>query len=47
MLYGVRSMDPVAFVLAPVVLVSVAVLAAWLPARRAIHISPVRSLKSD
>lgn len=46
-LYGVRSMDPVAFVLAPMVLVTVAVLAAWLPARRAIHISPVRSLKSD
>ncbi len=46
-LYGVQSMDPVAFVVAPVVLVMVAVLAAWLPARRAIHISPVRSLKSD
>ena len=46
-LYGVQSTDPVAFVVAPVVLVMVAVLAAWLPARRAIHISPVRSLKSD
>ncbi len=46
-LYGVQAMDPVAFAVAPVVLVAVAVLAAWLPARRAIHISPVRSLKSD
>lgn len=46
-LYGVQWMDPVAFVVAPVVLVLVAVLAAWLPARRAVHISPVRSLKSD
>ncbi len=46
-LYGVQSMDPVAFVVAPVVLILVAVLAAWLPARRAIHLSPVRSLKSD
>ena len=33
--------------LPPVVLVLVAVLAALLPARRAIHISPVRSLKGD
>ena len=46
-LYGVQSMDPVAFVVAPIVLVVVAVLASWLPARRAIHTSPVRSLKSD
>jgi len=46
-LYGVESMDPVAFVAAPIVLVLVAVLAAWLPARRATDISPVRSLKAD
>jgi ABC-type antimicrobial peptide transport system permease subunit len=47
LLYGVESMDPVAFLAAPLVLVAVAVLAAWLPARRASRVSPVRSLKAD
>jgi ABC-type antimicrobial peptide transport system permease subunit len=47
LLNGVESMDPVAFLAAPLVLVAVAVLAAWLPARRASRVSPVRSLKAD
>jgi putative ABC transport system permease protein len=46
-LYGVQSMDVVAFTVAPLVLLVVAVLAAWVPARRAIRISPVRALKAE
>jgi len=46
-LYGVKSMDLVAFLVAPVVLGLVAVMAAWVPARRATRVSPVRALKSD
>ncbi|MEJ2204496.1 MAG: ADOP family duplicated permease [Gemmatimonadota bacterium] len=47
LLYGVPPLDPLTFVAVPVVLGSVAALAAWIPARRASRIDPVTALRSD
>jgi len=46
-LHGVGVNDPLTFVVIPVVLATVALLAAWLPARRAARLDPVRALHSE
>ena len=46
-LYGVSSIDPFAFTLAPVVLMIAALLATWFPARRATKISPMAALRTE
>ena len=47
LLYGVTPADPTALVLATLFLVLVAMLAAYLPARRALHVDPVVALRAD
>ncbi len=47
LLYGVPTSDPVSFLAVPALMATVAFLAAWIPARRASLISPVRALKGD
>jgi predicted permease len=47
MLFEVSPLDPVAFTLAPAVLVATALLACWLPARRAMRVDPIVALKYE
>lgn len=46
-LFDVSSTDPFAFTLAPAVLAIAALLATWLPARRATKISPIAALRTE
>jgi len=46
-LYGVGALDPVAFTVAPLVLVIAALIATWLPARRATQINPIQALRAE
>lgn len=46
-LYGVGSFDPATFLGVCVVLAGAAVLATWLPTRRALSIEPIRALQQD
>lgn len=47
LLYGTGPRDPLSFVTAPLLLLAVAVAAAWWPAARAARVDPVRSLRAE
>jgi putative ABC transport system permease protein len=46
-LYGVKSWDPTAFVIVPIVLALVALLATWMPALRASRLDPMKALRVE
>ena len=46
LLFGVSPADPITFVAVPISLAMVALLACWIPARRAVHIPPEAALRS-
>jgi putative ABC transport system permease protein len=46
-LYEVRTTDPATFAAVVAVLLGAALVASWLPARRALRIDPVQALRYD
>ena len=47
LLYNVSALDPAAFLGVPLLLVGVAAIAVYVPARRAASVDPIRALKTD
>ena len=47
MLFGISAHDPIAFLLVPAFLVGIALLASYVPARRATRVNPVVALRYE
>jgi len=47
LLYGVTPTDPLTFAATPAILLGVAALACWIPARRAARIDPMLALRQE
>ena len=47
LLFGVEPVDPLTIGLAAVLLVAVALIAAWIPARTATSVNPITALRGD
>jgi putative ABC transport system permease protein len=46
-LFGVRAVDPMVFATVPLFLALVALIAIWLPARRATRVNPLDALRCE
>jgi putative ABC transport system permease protein len=46
-LFGVKTVDPVVFVVTPLLLSAIALLATWIPARRATQVNPMAALRLE
>jgi ABC-type antimicrobial peptide transport system permease subunit len=46
-LFGISGLDPVAYLFAVALFVTAAIVAAWMPARRALQLDPMSALRND
>jgi putative ABC transport system permease protein len=47
LLFGVKPSDPLVFIVVPVILVVIALVAVWLPAMRASRVDPIHALRCE
>jgi ABC-type lipoprotein release transport system permease subunit len=47
LLFGINALDTLTFITAPLILLAVSALAAYIAARRASHINPVNALRAE
>jgi ABC-type antimicrobial peptide transport system permease subunit len=47
LLFGISPLDPITFAAVPLVLATVAVLASYVPARRAVSVDPVETMRAE